>query len=53
MLGEFTLAVWTLFVVTVGVVLGHAATKAGQNTSDEDDGPGAVGADELDGDHGR
>jgi len=47
MFGEFTLAVWTLFTVTVGVLLGHAATKAGQDTSD-DDSPGAVGPDELD-----
>lgn len=47
MLGEFTLAVWTLFVVTVGVVLGHAATKAARPDGDEDDPHAAVTPDEL------
>ena len=47
MLSEFTLAVWTLFVVTVGVVLGHAATKAARTDDDEDDPHAAVSPSKL------
>ena len=47
MLGEFTLAVWTLFVVAVGVVLGHAATKAARPDDNEDDQHAAVTPGEL------
>lgn len=48
MLGQLLIPAWTLLCVAVGVILGYAITKAAQTDSDEDDGPGAVEADELD-----
>ena len=50
MLDQLLIPAWTLFSVTVGVVLGYAITRAAADTEtgDADDGPGAVGPDELD-----
>lgn len=47
MLGELLIPAWTLFSVSVGVILGYAVAVAAQPDG-TDDGPGAVGADELD-----
>lgn len=48
MLGELLIPAWTLLCVTVGVILGYTVTVSAQNNeTDEDDGPGAVGPDEL------
>lgn len=46
MFGEFTLPIWTLFVFILGYMFGYAGGKP--SGDDEDDSPGAVGADELD-----
>jgi len=49
MLGELLIPAWTLVCVTVGVVLGYAVAMAAQ-PNDDDNGPGAVNADDLTGD---
>lgn len=44
---DLLLPAWTLGVHISGVILGYVVTRAAQNNSG-DDGPGAVGPDELD-----
>lgn len=46
MLDQLLIPAWTLFSVSVGVVLGYTVAVAAQN-NETDDSPGAVGADEL------